>query len=150
MPGCLTALTLKVFTAQKQSKNYKVKYLDRRTCYPLLSISKTFISLTWMHSICTVVISSYSYYNSLLLFDFWWWDIPFVNAGQRDSRLYLQTAVTFRCSEVIILVHKAAYESKSGNCSGTQADSAEPEPQRVWKEQRRRCWWLACSRPTVY
>lgn len=46
-----------------------------------------------------------------------------------------QTAVTFSCSEVITLVHNAVCKSKSGGCASTQQISAEPEPQRVWKEE---------------
>ena len=46
------------------------------------------------------------------------------------------TAVTFRSSEVTItLVHSAVCESKGGSSSSTQQISAEPEPQRVWKEE---------------
>lgn len=45
------------------------------------------------------------------------------------------SAVTLRSSEVITLVHNAVCKSKSGSCWSTQQISAEPQPQRVWKEE---------------
>lgn len=45
------------------------------------------------------------------------------------------TAVALRSSEVTTLVHNAVRKSKCESCSSTQI-SAEPEPQRVWKEEK--------------
>lgn len=46
------------------------------------------------------------------------------------------TAVALRSSEVTTVVHNAVRKSKCESCSSTQRISAEPEPQRVWKEEK--------------